>query len=69
MNIIFYIVGICVLVTAFFNGASVESSIHQIYVQLQYLTGIFLIGFGHLYTCINKQNKDKEPQKLPAEEK
>lgn len=71
MNVVFYIIGICILITAFLNGTSVESAMHQIYVQLQYLTGISLIGFGHLYTCINNlKNKNNEnPKKvLPNEQ-
>lgn len=72
MNIIFYIIGICILITAFLNSSTVESAVHQIYVQLQYLTAIFLIGFGHLFTCINKKENTKtnniEEKILPSKE-
>lgn len=59
MNIIFYIIGACILAAAVNTTFSAQSAIHQIYAQLQYITAIFLIGFGHLFTCINKKEKTK----------
>lgn len=67
MNILFYVIGVCVLATAILNGTTAETSIHQIYVQTQFLTAVFLIGFGHLFTCINNQTK-KEQKILPSEQ-
>ena len=60
-------IGFLVFIFALLNSGSAESSIHQIYFQLQYVTAAILIGAGliiiniqSLKNVIEKKNEIKD---------
>ena len=51
MGYVFWIIGVVILLNAFTMTA--ENSIHQIYVQLQFLTAAVCIGCGQIVITAN----------------
>lgn len=51
MGYILSTIGFLILIGAFCSNA--DNSIHQIYVQLQYLTAFLLIGCGQIIITLN----------------
>lgn len=59
MGYVFWIIGTLIIFNAVSSTA--ETSIHQIYIQLQYLTGFISIGLGHIIIKLNGIAKCYKP--------
>lgn len=67
MGYFLILIGIFVLIYAFLSMLEVKSSIHQIYVQLQFATCAILIGAGAIINSIDSL-KEKYEQVLRKEQ-